>query len=164
MMRNWIIFVLLGFLVACNQGTKKPQAEEQEQTEAKEGHYGADINTENTITGPELLAMLQEQDSVWVTMKATIVSNCQTSGCWMDLDLGTDEVVKVTFKDYDFVIPIDSKGKTATVEGYAARTIVPVDLLKHYAEDEGRPQEEIDAITQPDTSFMFEAIGVVIED
>jgi hypothetical protein len=164
MMKQLLIYVGLTLLVACNSGVKTQQDGQDEDVQEQEGQYGDPINTENAVSGPELLAMLDEQDSVWVTMRATIVSNCQTSGCWMDLDLGTDEVVKVTFKDYAFVIPIDSKGKTATIEGYAARTIVPVDLLKHYAEDEGRSQEEIDAITMPDTTFMFEAIGVVIED
>ena len=163
-MKQLIVYLGLGLLVACNSGVKTQQEVQDENSLEQEGHYGESINTENAISGPELLAMLDEQDSVWVTMQATIVSNCQTSGCWMDLDLGTDEVIKVTFKDYAFVIPIDSKGKTATIEGYAARTIVPVDLLKHYAEDEGKSQEEIDAITVPDTTFMFEAIGVVIED
>jgi hypothetical protein len=162
MIKKLMILSGLAVLIACNSGVKN-QADEQQEVVAEEGVYGEKIDTGNVISGSELLAMLEDKDSVWVTMRATIVSNCQVSGCWMDLDLGTDEVVKVTFKDYAFVIPIDSKGKTATVEGYAARTIVPVDLLKHYAEDEGKSQEEIDAITVPDTSFMFEAVGVIID-
>jgi hypothetical protein len=108
--------------------------------------------------------MLNEKDSVWVTLKSTIVSNCQTSGCWMDLDVGNQEVVKVTFKDYGFFIPLDSKGKTATIEGFAKKEIIPVDMLKHYAEDDGKSQEEIDAITEPQMAYTFEAIGVIIEE
>lgn len=164
MIKNLFIFVGLITFMACNSGVQNQQSAVEEKAGEEAGLYGEKIDVENVITGPELLAMLEEKDSVWVTMSATIVSNCQTSGCWMDLDLGTGELVKVTFRDYAFVIPIDSKGKKATVEGYAARTIVPVDLLKHYAEDEGRPQEEIDAINQPDTTFMFEAIGVIIKE
>ena len=163
-MKNLFIFLGLTIFFACNSSVQNQQSSFEEATGEAGGLYGEKISKENAISGPKLLTMLEEKDSVWVTMKATIVSNCQTSGCWMDLDLGTGELVKVTFKDYAFVIPIDSKGKTATVEGYAARTIVPVDLLKHYAEDEGKSQEEIDAINQPDTTFMFEAIGVIIED
>ncbi len=82
-------------------------------------------------------------------MKSKIVSNCQKSGCWMDLDVGNDEVIKVTFKDYAFFIPLDSEGKTALVEGFAKRELIPVDILQHYAEDEGKSKEEIDAITEP---------------
>jgi hypothetical protein len=82
----------------------------------------------------------------------------------MDLDLGSDKVMKVFFKDYEFFIPLDSKGKTATIEGYGSREFVDVEMLKHYAEDDGKSQEEIDAITEPETIYMFDAIGVIIED
>jgi hypothetical protein len=158
-----ILFAAILFLTACNSPAgQKETTTEPEQT--REGFYGEKVNTENLISGKELMALLTEQDSVWVAMKSTIVSNCQATGCWMDLDLGNGELIKVTFKDYAFFIPIDSKGKTAIVEGYARKELIPVDLLKHYAEDEKKSQEEIDAITEPELSYMFEAAGVVIEE
>lgn len=163
MIRNIIFFAIILFISACNSPVgQKETSTETEQSE--EGFYGEKINSENFISGDELAALLAENDSVWVSMKSTIVSNCQSSGCWMNLDLGNDEVVKVTFKDYAFFIPLDSKGKTAIVEGFAKKEIIPVDLLKHYAEDENKSQEEIDAITEPELSYTFEAKGVIIED
>ena len=48
------------------------------------------------------------------------------------------------------------------LEGVVSREIVEVKELKHYAEDEGKSQEEIDAITEPGESLNFEAVGVVI--
>ena len=163
MIRNILLFAILLFISACNSPAgQKETSDKLEQTE--EGFYGEQINIENPIAGKELVALLAENDSVWVSMKSTIVSNCQSSGCWMNLDLGNDEVVKVTFKDYAFFIPLDSKGKTAIVEGFAKKEIIPVDLLKHYAEDENKSQEEIDAITEPELSYTFEAKGVIIED
>jgi hypothetical protein len=164
MFRNLVILISLTFFIACNnQTTENKLADDQSETQAA-GYYGEKITGENPISGDQLVSMLADKDSVYVTMKATIVSNCQKSGCWMDLDLGSDELAKVTFKDYAFVIPLDSKGKTATVEGVAKREIIPVDLLKHYAEDEGKSQEEIDAITQDEIAYTFEAVGVIIED
>ena len=82
----------------------------------------------------------------------------------MDLDLGNDEVIKVSFKDYAFVIPIDSQGKTATVEGFAKKELISVELLQHYAEDAGKTPEEIAAITEEEYIYTFEAKGVVIEE
>jgi hypothetical protein len=151
---------------SCNSGTKNAEENQAAETEApsESGIYGEKISGKNPITGKELTAMLEESDSVWVTMEATIVSNCQTSGCWMDLDLGNEEIVKVTFKDYGFFIPLDSKGKSATIEGFAKKELIPVDMLKHYAEDDGKSQEEIDAITEPELAYTFEAIGVIIEE
>ena len=167
MFKNIIILISLSFLFACNYTSTNEQTETTESVEISSdtaGLYGEKISTENPISGDELLTMLETNDSVWVTMKSTIVSNCQHSGCWMDLDLGTDQVVKVTFKDYAFFIPLDSKGKTATVEGFAKKELIPVDMLQHYAEDDGKSAEEIAAITEPEMAYTFEAIGVIIEE
>jgi hypothetical protein len=159
-----ILFVLMGstLLFACNPPANKQSGAEQQST--KKGMYGEKISGKNAISGSELFAMMQEKDSVWVTMKSKIVSNCQKSGCWMDLDMGNNEVIKVSFKDYEFVIPIESQGKTATVEGFAKKELISVELLQHYAEDEGKTQEEIAAITEEEYIYTFEAIGVIIED
>ncbi len=161
------LLVLLTFLVGCNNPSPQETVTETENAQPTEegiNYYGAKINGEHPISGEALIRQLNNSDSVYVTMKAQIVANCQRSGCWMDLDLGNDQLVKVTFKDYDFVIPLDSKGKTATVEGVAKREIIPVDLLRHYAEDEGKSPEEITAITEEEIAYTFEAVGVIIED
>jgi hypothetical protein len=157
-----IVLVAIATLYSCNQGGNKQTVAEQE--DSGKNYYGEKISGENAISGTELLAMMQEKDSVWVTLKSTIVTNCQTKGCWMDLDMGADEVVKVSFKDYAFLIPIESQGKTATVEGFAKRELISVELLQHYAEDAGKSQEEIDAITEDEYIYTFEAIGVILED
>lgn len=165
--------LILVFLWSCNTTTTPTEQAENSTVEAtkqqqpavsEDGTYGAKISGENPIDGPTLVNMLNEKDSVWVTLKSTIVASCQHSGCWMDLDLGDDHLVKVSFKDYAFFIPFDSKGKTATVEGYALRELILVDMLKHYAEDDNKTREEIDAITEPELAYTFEAIGVIIKD
>lgn len=163
-MKKLLFAIGISMLFACNSGVKNVESEQVQESQTEEGLFGDKIKTENPISGEKLVAMLEESDSVWATMESTIVTNCQTSGCWMDLDVGNEEVIKVTFKDYAFFIPLDSKGKTATIEGYAKREVIPVDLLKHYAEDDGKSQEEIDAITEPKMAYTFEAIGVVIDE
>lgn len=157
------LFAALITITACNSPVSQNETETNKEL-TEEGVYGVKITDTNPISGKDLANLLLENDSVWVTMKSTIVTNCQSSGCWMDLDLGEDLAIKVTFKDYAFFIPLDSKGKTATVEGFAKKELIPVDLLKHYAEDEGSSQEEIDAITKPELSYTFEAAGVIIEE
>jgi hypothetical protein len=157
-----IILLISGLLISCNSPVGQKQ---KAKTSAEEpGRFGEKIAGENAISGEQLMEMLKDKDSVWVTMTSKIISNCQKSGCWMDLDIGNGQVIKVTFKDYAFFIPLDSKGKTATVEGFARKEYVSVELRKHYAEDAGKSQEEIDAITEPETTFMFDAAGVIIKD
>lgn len=155
------LFTFIIITSSCNSPvSQKTTDSNKEQTE--EGVFGSEITDTHPITGKNLANLLLEKDSVWVTMKSMIVANCQSSGCWMELDLGDDVAIKVTFKDYAFVIPIDSKGKTAIVEGFAKKELIPIELLKHYAEDDGATQEEIEAITEPELSYTFEAAGVII--
>jgi len=164
MLNKLLILLMFGLLLSCSNSTNTPNETAEEPVIQKEGTYGAALTGENPVSGKEMMALLENQDSVYVTLTSEILSNCQVSGCWMDLDLGNDEVLKVTFKDYAYVIPLDSKGKTATIEGVAKREIIPVDLLKHYAEDEGQSEEEIAAITEDKIAYTFEAVGVEIKD
>ena len=50
------------------------------------------------------------------------------------------------------------------MQGMAYMDTTSVDMLRHLAEDAGKSQEEIDAITQPELTLAFEATGVVIKD
>ena len=164
MIRSIITIIVIGLLFGCNSGTVKQQQTTEATDKDKNGYFGEQISVVNLVSGEKVVTMLGEQDSIWVSMKSNIVSNCQKSGCWMDLDVGNEDVIKVTFKDYAFFVPLDSEGKTATVEGFAKKELIPVDMLKHYAEDEGKSQEEIDAITEAEFAYTFEAIGVIIEE
>jgi hypothetical protein len=82
----------------------------------------------------------------------------------MDVDMGNGEIVHVTFKDDGFLLPKNAAGKKAVIEGVAAYEEIPVNMLKHLAEDEGKSQEEIDAITEPKMEYTFVAKGVILEE
>jgi hypothetical protein len=71
--------------------------------------------------------------------------------------------MRVTFKDYGFFVPKDSKGKEVVIEGIAMRKVTPVDELRHYAEDAGKSPEEVAAITEPVQELAFEAVGVLLK-
>ena len=62
-----------------------------------------------------------------------------------------------------FFVPKDASGKTAIFEGVAYNDTIPVNDLKHYAEDEGKSKEEIEKITKPEVTISFEAHGVIIK-
>ena len=55
-------------------------------------------------------------------------------------------------------------GKTAVIEGVATYEEVPVKMLKNLAEEDGKSQEEIDAITEPKMEYTFVAKGVLLGD
>jgi len=162
-----LVFLALAF-TACNnnQDQKKGQEDDQNltQNDKPEGSYGEVITTEDAQNASGLISLMDGRDSVPLKLQGTIAACCQNSGCWMDIEVGDDELMKITFKDYGFFIPKDSKGKTAYVEGFAKRELIPVETLRHYAMDEGKSKEEIEAITEPQYAYTFEASGVLIRE
>jgi len=132
---------------------------------SEEGLFGAAIVDENPVDFNTVLAELASKDTVQATMVATVDGVCQKKGCWMTVNGGsTDHEIMVRFKDYGFFVPKDLGGSRVMVEGKAFKTIVPVDELRHYAEDAGKTKEEILAITEPESSYHFEATGVKVLD
>jgi len=167
MKKDYYIFILIAvtLFITCNQSTQKDNKDQAEKNAPllSTGIFGDSISPDNAIIAEELLALLQENDTIEVKVTGDIVAACQHSGCWMDIGMGYNEVLKVTFKDYAFFIPKDAAGKKAVLEGIAFRELVPVETLRHYAEDEGKSEEEIAAITMPEMSYLFVAKGVIIK-
>lgn len=70
---------------------------------------------------------------------------------------------RITFKDYGFFVPTSgAEGKEVVISGVAKRKVTDVATLRHFAEDAGKTQAEIDAITEPKQEIEFVASGVVI--
>lgn len=51
-----------------------------------------------------------------VILEGTIEAVCQNKGCWMEIT-SNGAGLRVTFKNYGFFVPRDSKGKTVRAEG-----------------------------------------------
>lgn len=56
------------------------------------------------------------------------------------------------------------KGKTVVVEGVSFRKITSVADQKHYAEDAGKSEKEIAAITQPKKEIRIMASGIIVAE
>ena len=160
-----IIFILTCATVLVSCGNKKgtDTNNNQDSTKTALEFFGDTINEDKAIKGTELMAFMADKDSSAVKFSAPIVQVCQKKGCWMDVDLGSGHLLTVTFKDYAFFMPKDAAGKTAVMDGYCHKTIETVEWLKHKAKDAGKPQAAIDSITKPDTTYAFEASGVIIK-
>lgn len=164
------IFIPLAAIILMSCGNAEQSAESDNQKEVVEEvkvnitKHGEDISEDGAITPVEFLTKLEGQDSIEVKLAANITDVCAKKGCWMTLDLGNEQTVHVTFKDYGFFVPKDAAGRLATVQGVAKIDTIDVATLKHYAEDAEATQEEIDAITEPEITYSFEAVGVVIKE
>ncbi len=154
-----VIFAIA--LVGC-QGNSKKHTEEH--VHYKITKHGENINSEGAISGEEFLKEFESKDSMEVKITAGIEEVCAKKGCWMSLDISDEYSMLVRFKDYGFFVPKDAAGKTATIDGIARIDTISVAELRHYLEDADASQEEIDAVTEPEISYTFEATGVIIKE
>jgi hypothetical protein len=167
-----ILFVLLvaTLVIACKNETKTEETtqeiqEIQETQDMAYASFGDNIEAEGAISASEMVERfnaLAIGDTITAKVSAKINEVCQMKGCWMKLDLGNDQDVMVTFKDYGFFMPLNAEGEVI-INGKAFLKETSVDDLRHYAEDAGKSAEEIAAITQPEKTFAFEADGVLLK-
>lgn len=170
-MKKMMIFIAVSmFLYSCTSSTNEQQeqiSEEPEQevvVESDVNSFGEEITEEGAVTTENFLEQMGDKVSMDVKIKGNINAVCQKKGCWMNIDLGNGEEMKIRFKDYEFFVPKDAAGKTAIFEGFAYRDTLTVEMLQHYAEDAGEPEDSINAITEPEIVLSFEAFGVIIKD
>jgi len=163
------------FLFACKSDTKTEKdavSENKDVTEVvvdehkqypvygKEFVHGNVLSKEETIS---LFKNLKVGDTAFAKFETKVNEVCQTKGCWMRLDLGDDEVM-VKFKDYGFFMPKNIAGKEVIVNGKAFISEVSVEEQRHYAEDAGKSNDEIAAITKVEKTLSFEADGVLLKE
>lgn len=77
-----------------------------------------------------------------VIVNASIEQVCQKKGCFFIAQDG-DNTARITFKDYSFFIPTDSKGKAVTIVGKLSKKVLSEEQAKHYAEDAGKSSKEV---------------------
>tara|TARA_B100000497_G_scaffold40357_1_gene47009 strand:+ start:455 stop:910 length:456 start_codon:yes stop_codon:yes gene_type:complete len=134
-------------------------------TDEKGQHFGEMISDVGVISFSELVTKMDQSDEVEAVVSGNVGSVCQAKGCWMnivDSDGGTSEEMFVKFKDYGFFMPLDIAGKDVIMRGKAYKEETSVDELRHYAEDEGKSDEEVAAITESIIELKFMADGVIL--
>jgi hypothetical protein len=65
-----------------------------------------------------------------VVIEGVVLAACETRGCWMQVAPAAGEAgMRVTFKDYAFFVPLDSKGRAARMEGtVSVKTLSKADV------------------------------------
>ena len=128
-----------------------------------QGNFGKQIDDKKAMAATALPAKMGDKAEIQAKVTGTVESVCQVKGCWMKVNLDNGETMRVVFKDYAFFVPKDIAGKTVVFEGEAKKTTVPVEHLKHYAQDAGKSKEEIAKITEPKDELTFIADGVIVK-
>jgi len=164
-MKNLIlIFTFLSLIVSCEPSSPTVEtAAEVNTINDNLAFFGELITPDGAQDVNSLLASVSNDEEITAKVTGTITEICQSKGCWMTLQLENGETMRVTFKDYGFFVPKDAAGKTVIMDGIAKLDVTDVETLRHYAEDAGKTQEEIDAITADKKGLSFEASGVIIK-
>lgn len=170
------ILISVAFIASLAFSCQKPADSDKEKVETAvksepvgevevvPGFYGAGVE-ENAVMGTaELISMVETSGTFSGKVSGEIKEVCTKKGCWFTMDLANGEPMRVTFKDYGFFIPTNSQGFPIILEGVATLTETDVETLKHFAQDQGKSKEEVDAITSPKREITFEATGVIIKD
>ncbi len=127
------------------------------------GGFGTVVTKDNAIPVTQLESKMNGKPLNSVKITGTAVSVCQKKGCWMTVDLGNNQTMRMHFKDYGFFVPKDAGGKTFYAQGEATYDTTSVEMLRHYAQDAKKPEAEINAITKPEIAVTFVAEGVLFE-
>jgi len=125
--------------------------------------HGKKIEAKGALTMKQLMDQMEGKKEMPAKVTGEIEAVCKAKGCWMTMKRPDDKTMRVTLKDYGFFVPKDCNGKNAVVEGIAKLETTSVADLKHYAEDEGLSQAEIDKITEPEMDIVFVADGAIVK-
>ncbi|NRR91812.1 DUF4920 domain-containing protein [Winogradskyella undariae] len=144
--------------------TVKPTAEDTK-PEITYASFGKEITDTDALTAERMMEHyknLKAGDTVNSKVKGKIIEVCSKKGCWMTLDMDGENQVMVKFKDYGFFMPLNAEGDVV-INGKAFVSETSVEELRHYAEDAGKTEDEIAAITDPKFEYGFEADGVLLK-
>ena len=104
--------------------------------------FGAELNYESLSPATLSDIIESESENTVVTLKASVAEVCSKKGCFFIAEDG-DYQARITFKDYGFFIPTDSKGKEVIFVGDFTVKTLSEEKAKHYAEDAGKDPETV---------------------
>jgi hypothetical protein len=173
MKKSILLFAGIVFLASCSDAPKEEMASSEgvateEVTSEEDLVYpyfaGAEFDQTKALEDAEVVEIIESfngspKELVFTT---EITENCKKKGCWMKVAPGEKEI-RVSFKDYDFFVPLDSKGHQTTLNGVMFYDTLTVEQLRHYAMDANASQDSLDNITEPIITLSYEATGVYVQ-
>ncbi|MDB2426241.1 DUF4920 domain-containing protein [bacterium] len=120
--------------------------------------FGAPITLQQSISVDKAVTLATPKGSKDILIEAKVGKVCKKKGCWMSLDSKSGEL-RVTFKDYDFFVPLSLIGKKVLVQGSIQEKQMSLKETKHYVSDEGGDPSKV---TEPKKEYRIIASGVKV--
>jgi hypothetical protein len=106
----------------------------------------------------EVIAHPDAYTKTAVVVEGVVATNCERKGCWMQLvPAEGKQGVRVTFKDYGFFVPLDSKGARVRAEGVATVKTLSKKEADHLEEEGARLLRNEDG-TAREVSFVASGV------
>ena len=166
MKKNILYFVTLLVLVACQSNTDKSFVDSDKIELKQYDTFGGEVKLDKIYNQDAIATTydnLETGDTLQVAFVSKVNDVCKAKGCWMKVSMDEENETMVKFKDYGFFVPKDIEGKEVIVQGKAYVTDMSVEDQKHFAEDAGKSEEEIAAITTPKKTYSFVADAVLVK-
>ncbi|MDZ7806931.1 MAG: DUF4920 domain-containing protein [Gracilimonas sp.] len=133
-------------------------SEPVQQTEAYEV-FGASVEDwDNSVSLNDLIESPDKFKGETLTIETRIAEVCEKKGCFFVANAGSKSA-RITFKDYGFFIPTDSKGKAVKLIGNFEVRELTEEQARHYAEDAG---QDPDQISGPQKEYSIVATSVLV--
>lgn len=120
---------------------------------------GASISKDAKVVPlSDVLAQPEQYSKNAVVTEGVVQAVCERKGCWMQLTAGAEKPgVRVTFKDYAFFVPTDSKGLEARVEGQVQLKTLSKKEADHLEEEGAKLTRKADG-SAVETSFVASGV------
>lgn len=160
-MKKLILVIALVLITTSTYAQKEEVIRLSEPVQVADNYevFGAKVNewpTSLTLSG--IIDNAEDYSGIEVTLETEVAQVCQKKGCFFVANDG-DLSARITFKDYGFFIPTDSKGKKVTLVGTFEVKELSEEKAKHYAEDAGEDSESIEGV-QKEYSIVATSVKI----
>ena len=121
--------------------------------------YGGPVDEKVAVPAAEAKNLLTDKPEATATLAGKVNEVCQAEGCWFNLDQGSGVALLVRMPEHSFTVPKDLSGKQVVVAGRLHYDTTDVATLREYAKEDGKSEEEINAINEPFVELVLEASG-----
>lgn len=125
--------------------------------------FGGPVDEKVAVPAAEAKNLLTDKPEATATLAGKVNEVCQAEGCWFNLDQGSGVALLVRMPEHSFTVPKDLSGKQVVVAGRLHYDTTDVATLREYAKEDGKSEEEINAINEPSVELVLEASGVKIQ-
>ena len=174
MTRTFALLLALAFAFVA--GCAEPEVSEEIATDelgenVEYASYGESVVLEDGMASLDPATLTADPlayNGTVVRVEGQVAEVCVNAGCWLTLANPTATPIRVQVPrdeagKYVYTFPTDLGMVDAIIEGTVTVDTLGVDELRHYAEDEGRPQSAIDAITEPQPTVQLIARGALLK-